>query len=330
MKYAVVWNYGHLSHAGSKAPSDAIAFLLEDGYRPIVFHEIRVLKYFIFPFDFLRAYFSVERGSRVVFQFPVHSGSTFRVVLRLASCLARKGVDRVALVHDVNFGRDFAGVRAEQNLRQLACFSSLIVHSTQMEELLRRNGCDIPCRVLGLFDYRADALNVKPRVNAPEVVFAGNLSKSAFLRKLGGAVSGSLHFNLYGAGGESLPGIEGVSYKGKFTPDDLSSLEGSYGLVWDGDEISRCSGPFGEYLKYNSPHKASLYVCAGLPLIVPSGSAVADIVTSSGIGLAVDSLESLQETLSGVSDARYSAMKAACKAYASRLLQGGSLRDSLK
>ena len=56
---------------------------------------------------------------------------------------------------------------------------------------------------------------------------------------------------------------------GSFLPDELpSALEGSFGLVWDGDSSKTCSGVFGEYLRYNNSHKASLYLASGFPIIV--------------------------------------------------------------
>ena len=32
-------------------------------------------------------------------------------------------------------------------------------------------------------------------------------------------------------------------------------MEGSFGLVWDGTSKDTCIGGFGEYLKFNNPHK---------------------------------------------------------------------------
>ena len=36
-----------------------------------------------------------------------------------------------------------------------------------------------------------------------------------------------------------------------FLPEELiENLEGSLGLVWDGNTIETCDGPFGNYLRY--------------------------------------------------------------------------------
>ena len=50
-------------------------------------------------------------------------------------------------------------------------------------------------------------------------------------------------------------------YKGVFKPDIIGHLEGSWGLVWDGDSTETRSGTWGSYLK-NSLHLINFrYMC---------------------------------------------------------------------
>jgi len=45
-----------------------------------------------------------------------------------------------------------------------------------------------------------------------------------------------------------------VAYHGSFPTDDIhSQLKEGFGLVWDGEGIDGCIGPYGKYLRYNSP-----------------------------------------------------------------------------
>ena len=47
-----------------------------------------------------------------------------------------------------------------------------------------------------------------------------------------------------------------IIHKGVFKPEELPRvLDGSYGLVWDGDSLDECSGNIGEYLKINKNPK---------------------------------------------------------------------------
>ena len=74
---------------------------------------------------------------------------------------------------------------------------------------------------------------------------------------------------LYGSGLETEK-LEGkVDYKGFVSSDELiATAEGEYGLAWYGSSLEGGSGALGEYLQYNAPHKMSLYIRCGLPIIV--------------------------------------------------------------
>ena len=70
-----------------------------------------------------------------------------------------------------------------------------------------------------------------------------------------------------------------VKYCGQYKPEELpEKLEGGFGLVWDGDDLGACTGVFGEYMKYNNPHKTSLYLASGLPVIIWEKAAMAKYI----------------------------------------------------
>ena len=93
---------------------------------------------------------------------------------------------------------------------------------------------------------------------------------------------------------KDFSGIANVTYKGMLPSDEIPYLmEGDYGLVWDGDTISTCSSLLGEYLRYNNPHKLSLCVAAGKPIITWKEAAIADFINKNKIGITVSSLEEL-------------------------------------
>ena len=155
-----------------------------------------------------------------------------------------------------------------------------------------------------------DRLCVNDNYDQNTIFFAGNLTKSKFL--------GNLHevknvkFNLYGPCHGDLEKIkqqENVSYKGSFSPNELiSSIEGGWGLVWDGDTIETCSGVVGEYLKFNNPHKVSMCIVSERPIIIWKESAMADYIKSNGLGVTIDSLLDIPDVLSGISEADYNKM----------------------
>ena len=65
-------------------------------------------------------------------------------------------------------------------------------------------------------------------------------------------------------------------------------------MVWDGnyDESDEDKG-YKKYTRYNSPHKVSCYLVAGLPVIVWRKSAVASFVQKNNIGYVISNLDDI-------------------------------------
>ena len=127
------------------------------------------------------------------------------------------------------------------------------------------------------------------RALSRDIVFAGNLEKSVFLEKLGELASpgNGLHFYLYGPGcTEKMRSQENATWMGIEKPYDLpAKLKGSFGLLWDGESIGEPGGSLGDYMRYISHHKLSLYILSGLPLIVPEIAGSATMVEKYKIGI---------------------------------------------
>lgn len=116
-----------------------------------------------------------------------------------------------------------------------------------------------------------------------------------------------------------------------FAPEELvGKLDGQFGLVWDGDSIETCSGAYGAYLRYNSPHKASLYLAAGLPLIVWKESALASYVKEKGVGLCIGSLSGLGSILGRLTEDEYAGMLDNVARERKKIVHGEYLASALK
>lgn len=68
------------------------------------------------------------------------------------------------------------------------------------------------------------------------------------------------------------------------------------------------SGTFGQYLKLNNPHKTSLYLASGIPVIIWKEAALASFIVENNLGFAVDKLSEINEKLSQISDEQYKIM----------------------
>ena len=86
-----------------------------------------------------------------------------------------------------------------------------------------------------------------------------------------------------------------IFYNGKFNSDNIPLFpENTYGLVWDGDSIDECSGNMGQYLKYNTSHKISFYIAAGIPVIIWKKSAMSSFIYSNNLGILIDSINDIK------------------------------------
>ncbi|NLI55328.1 MAG: hypothetical protein GX417_13595 [Clostridiales bacterium] len=258
---------------------------------------------------------NVAPSSLVLFQYPhypMKSAVLARFMMRWIR--RRKQVRFVALVHDLNAARETFGKAAQySDSRFLPQFDYIVCHNERMCRYLAERGFD-PARLipLGMFDYLAEG-GMPVAANAPlaSINIAGNLSreKSAYLYTLA-ALPMRFQLYLYGAGLDADLTSDSVFYEGLLPAETLpQALRGAFGLVWDGDSIDTCSGLYGAYLAVNNPHKLSLYLSAGIPVIVWSGSAPADFVERGGLGLSVSSLRSLSDALDAVSKERYAVLR---------------------
>jgi len=244
--------------------------------------------------------FSIKKNSLVVFHFPLLANA-YKWLLQM---LRLRGVNTVALIIDIDGLRDKDDMLLKTEIKLLKQFTCIICHNTAMKNKLLEYLPAAKISTIQLFDYPAATPPI-PRQLSNSISFAGNLNKAKFacnLQQLKG-----LQFNVYGLGYDArLHSKEGSTYKGVVAPDLLPAvLEGSFGLVWDGDSIETCD----DYLRYNTPHKLSLYVVAGLPVIVWKDSAAAHLVGENNIGFTVSSLTEIREKINSLTAAEYETMR---------------------
>ena len=216
-------------------------------------------------------------------------------------------------------------------------FDVIIVHNASMRKWMSEQGFQEGRMVeLEIFDYLTSSHDFASPEIGNKVIIAGNLdpNKAGYLSALPNI--SDIEWNLYGANYDAERLNAGnIVYHGSFAPEELpSKLAGSFGLVWDGPSAETCSGPMGRYLRYNNPHKLSLYLRAGLPVIVWKDSAEADFVRRYDVGIMVGSLCELADALRKVGGERYGGFVSNCRTLSMHLQCGvfaaKALRDSLE
>jgi hypothetical protein len=246
------------------------------------------------------------------------------------------GAKFYVLLHDLDSLR-FADSPKERELAVLRLFDGIVSHNPAMTQWLREGGIRSPIADLNLFDYRCGASGGPwhlDNMTAPlQVASCGNLSlgKARYIYDPRLSALQGVELDLYGAffEPERMPS-QRLQYRGVFDPD-TPALKKRYhfGLVWDGTGVDQCEGSYGNYMRYNNPHKLSLYVALGLPVVVWREAAIAEFVQRCGIGTTVSDLRELGTLAQRVSNDEYRSMVRNIKPLSQAVRRGDFLHDAL-
>ena len=227
--------------------------------------------------------------------------------LGLINYLKKSKTKNVVIIHDLDGVRNLNNVRfLRKEIKFLNSFDYVIEHNQKMKNKMLELGINKPRFVdLCLFDYITDKTIEDRTIDGDEIIIAGNLSKTkcGYIYDL----PKNVRFGLYGVGYQGSQ--ENINYYGSYLANEISlKIKGKFGLVWDGTSAKTCKGNYGNYLKINNPHKMSLYLSAGIPVIVWDESAVADFVIKNKCGITVSSLNEIHGKLETLTDVQYNIM----------------------
>lgn len=330
-------------NAGGKARTDLNTIFSDCGYAALPIEMLNKNRDHGNLFKKIKDHFDVLRiwekaldktvpGDTVLLQFPVINHSLF--LTRFISQAKKKNVKTVAFIHDLELLRNSKTneknlawkfrIRKEE-IDELKLFDYIVVHNEKMKSYVHER-INVPLSkmiVLELFDYLAPHSFCPKEENGDykRIVIAGNLDpkKSGYVYQL----PSNCDFELYGINyrGEKK---SNERYHGSFLADELPlHLKGGFGLIWDGNSTETCSGVTGDYLRFNNPHKTSLYLCCGIPVIIWSHAALADFVIKNEIGFTIDSINDLNEVLEHLSIEQYKTYKRNALKLSSFLRSGG-------
>jgi hypothetical protein len=334
----------NIKNAGNKARNDVEEIVKREGYLPLLLmvedwyklgtvkaqqHKAKALS---------KAFAQLKSGDQLLIQFPMLHHSFFTT--HLVKKLQRKGVKVYLIIHDLevlrNANLDTVPLKHKirvhlQESSLLGVADGIIAHNPIMKSFLVKQGLSEQKIVsLDIFDYLIPNFKEKEKMSKEQpIIVAGNLAqeKAGYLYTLPSEPA----YNLYGVGFDESRALENVTYFGSFLPDELpAALEGGFGLVWDGDSAETCSGVFGEYLRYNNSHKASLYLASGFPLVVWKEAALSTFVLDNHCGIAIDSLSELAEKIKSLSDEEYQKLISCSQKIGKNIRVGYYLKTALK
>lgn len=334
----------NIKNAGNKARNDVEEIAMREGYHPLLLtvedwykfgtvkaqqHKAKALS---------QALAQLKSGDELLIQFPMLHHSFFTTYL--VKKIQRKGIKVYLIIHDLevlrNANLDTVPMKHKirvhlQESSLLRVADGIIAHNPIMKSFLVKQGLsDKKIVSLDIFDYLIPSFQEKENISKEQpIIVAGNLAqgKAGYLYELPEEPA----YNLYGVGFDESRALLNEAYFGSFLPDELPvALEGGFGLVWDGDSAETCSGVFGEYLRYNNSHKASLYLASGFPLVVWKQSALSHFVIENGCGIAVESLHDLKNTIEHLSSDDYQNLIANAKNIGKKIRDGFYLTSALK
>ncbi len=334
MKYFItVDNAGGQFNATAKAPADVAAILQREGWKEILITKGLFKNVILYRlnclFKAIKLLSPLSSDDEILMQFPFALNRYLAYILKLWPF---KKIKITILIHDIDELR-FNNIRTDYSLMKLA--TKVIAHTDAMKGYLITQGIsEDKIKVLHFFDYLVTKQRNSNSRYGYSVTFAGNLQKSGFLKMIKDTVQlNRVKFNLYGAAcPEEITNNINIHYMGKFSPEDISTIDGDWGLVWDGDDIDTCAstnGPsVGNYLRYNSSHKISLYLAAGMPIIVWEESGLAKFITEHNLGISVQSLRDIPLAIENAQH-RVPVMKESIEQFSNKIRNGKMLRNVL-
>ncbi len=331
-------NYKFSTNAASKPKTDCESILNSIGFKNLGFKQTQykssALGAIISFLGISKGLFILPYKSTICIQYPL--SKFYKLITKIA---VLKKCTIILIVHDVKslMGKN---KHIAQEMKKFSCANTIIIHNHSMAQWFINHGSKANLIPLYMFDYLSNNNDAPELGNKAQkiydIVFAGGLGyeKSAFLYKLDEIKNSHYKLKLYGNGfnKDVVNKTNSIlEYQGRFSPEEVSKhIKGSFGLVWNGNAIEECAGNFGNYLLYNNPHKTSLYLLCGLPIIIWEKAAIASFIKKEGLGICISSLAELNFLLQNLNTEEYQLMLNNVTQVRKKIMSGGFLKDAVK
>ena len=338
--YFININIVESNNASSKAVNDCNIILKEMGINPFTINiEKEGNKYLkkINNYFQINKIKNVPKNSILIIQHPIYLNKKYIDIIKQAKI--SKKLNLIFIIHDLESLRkmfsdaleDFEYI--DNQMYDIADY--IIAHNDEMKKYIVSKGVDSgKIYTLNIFDYLTENNTNNKNIKYSKTInIAGNLdvNKCKYIRELND-MDKSININLYGLNfDKNILDSQSINYKGSFPASEIpKQLNEGFGLVWDGESIEECTGNTGEYLKYNNPHKLSLYLVSGLPVVIWSKAAEAQFVIDNNVGIVVDSIGEFSVKFNLLSKEKYYEMVENVKKISDKLRQGKYLENVVR
>lgn len=349
------------NHAGFKYKTDVQNILISEGYTPRKYYHLLNLNFEGIPFlrrlkttrwfnSILKCAESLinkavikstvrgvdksncrddsSQKTTVVVLYPVSSDIIYEELNRLK----QEGlISIIAVIIDIDVLRDNNPLE-ERRAKWLLNCDGIIAQNSSQENFIKSIGYNGPVKCMWILDFIGHPNIREAYSRSKEICYGGSLAykQSGFIYDCD--CFSNYYLNVYGTGLEKDRQFENshIRFCGEFLADEvIYKLQGDFGLVWNGTSVKSIEGTRGEYYKYASPHKLSMYIMAGMPVIVNSKSAISEYVYNNNIGIVVDSLENIEAILDEISNDEYEKMLNAVRGLQGIISNGDILRGCI-
>lgn len=268
----------------------------------------------------------VQEGDCVVIQFPMWQNDP-RFERRFFNKLAaKKNVKKILWVWDVlpwlhdASDRDFSKDYAFQVMNRCEL---IISPNRKMSQRLRDEGkVTVPIIDIGLWDYQISGELTEKKFEK-KLFFVGTLDKTDFR-----SYEAETPFFLIGNPSilsDEVKEQQNLILMGEMKNNHIPQLfDGGFGVIsYSQPKTDKLRFPGAEkYGHYNNPLKLSLYLGAGLPVIVDSNSAHAALVRDKNLGIVLDDLNSIDQILDELTEKEYKKILENVANYSSAIRSG--------
>lgn len=337
--------YSTEPNGGSKAKSDFIRVFKRNGINELGLHIPKmngkvgkILWKIFFPILIFVKCMRMSRGDIVFVQMPMWS--VWHCMPLFWGAHYFRSFCVILVVHDIERLRNVYNyskrkLKMEDKIYDIS--SSVICHNDNMRDYLQLNGMTGKAIIpLEIFDYIIDDELIPNKENKGRkhiLNIAGNLdvNRSPFVYKMMEMEWRCIELRIYGPClNKKLAKRWEEFYRGVYLPEVIPKhLEDGWGLVWDGDSVDCCDGAIGNYLPYINQHKASLYIAAGLPVIMYEKAGLADFVKRNKIGITVSSLINIEEIIESVDEDEYFEMRRNVDGIRARIVKGEFAEEAI-
>ncbi|QBO35181.1 hypothetical protein EQG49_01280 [Periweissella cryptocerci] len=242
---------------------------------------------------------NADENDIILFAYPSRKGSE-KADQKLIKHFKKNGARIIIVTLNVDYLR-YEDVDSQLVVDTFNNVDVIITLSRKMQMRLAEDGVLTPMILLELHDYLATGAARRPLFEK-HLIFAGSPYKAEYLQNWANTTPVDVFARPEAINDEELL-ANNVTYVGYLHPDHIAKvLNYGFGLAFDEDSAT---GNFAEYQTMNLSHKVSMFLAAGIPLILNAKAASAPMIEAAHAGVLIGSLDEIDDVMYNMTEQDY-------------------------